>query len=114
MGTSAIGEINILKPYKAYGRNQNSDHWQSLRKVVLHRASGDCESCHKPSVKLATHHTSYGLKGDWSDLGVQHVIALCPACHCHAHRNPRVAERVRQLAVILHHCRSQHSSINAA
>ncbi len=66
---------------EGYAEYLKSDHWKTLRKIVLKRDGCKCRECHKFGWQV--HHKFY--RDDWEDAQPEDCITLCRRCHKKEH-----------------------------
>lgn len=62
---------------RLYLTYMRSAAWFALRRVIILRAKGRCERCHKGG-RLEVHHLTYERLGHER---LTDLLAVCPSCH---------------------------------
>ena len=83
--TDAIVRLKAMR----YADYLKSDHWQSMRRVAMSRASGRCQLCNTKSERLHVYHRTYIRRGcEWPE----DLVVLCKTCHDIFHQNSKLSK----------------------
>ena len=75
-----MGPANSSERAAAYREYLNSEHWRTIRRLVLERDGYACVLCGASGGQLEVHHRTY--ERGWYNERLEDLVVLCIPCHC--------------------------------